>query len=583
MQDVNPDILLLLDTCFVLEPAAATTNGTKHIITSPAVNGTAPGSLTPYLVEALRRLAPSGSFNSQDLHNEMCSRIKEYSSTSVLPIFVEPKQQGEPKELVLASRSVDSKASALIDRDLKSKKYDIDAEEAKRLRFDEQRVLACTTFVGDGNPGMEHFEHWLRNTPVLAKSITLEGMFLGPPTMLLVSMPISIWNLVQHDKVCCFLGYISSHNMLHMYKQLLNTNITAPPAEEQRDNRPAPEPRDGHYQQQQPPPPSPTSHRENNASPTYSLPRIQTLDRKPPRGPPYGVPYKREDGRDSVEMKEAAEQLKALSHINFPRNNEPSYAPAPRKSLPASLPTPNQPQYHSQERESQSSPNSSFSTTPTSKKMNDPSKYEVRCNHCSHAPFKDVSSLRKHIAAAHTRPFPCAFAFAGCLSTFGSKNEWKRHIASQHLCLQFYRCSACPYNANSPDSRGNEFNRKDLFTQHLRRMHAPAQVKRSGSSADVKAQADWEAQVKDMQHSCLVTRRRPPQQSACPKPGCGIVFDGASAWDDWTEHVGRHMERGDADNLAPDRLLIAWALREGIVEGRDGMYRLCPEQRMHSS
>lgn len=201
-------------------------------------------------------------------------------------------------------------------------------------------------------------------------------------------------------------------------------------------------------------------------------------------------------------------------------------------------------------------------------------KQETRCNHCSHAPFKDTSSLRKHIAAAHTRPFPCAFSFAGCASTFGSKNEWKRHIASQHLCLTYYCCSACPQSA--VEGKGNEFNRKDLFTQHLRRMHAPFQIKRTIAKGDSKLMAEWDAHVKEMQQSCLVTRRHPPQKSACPRKECNAVFEGPTSWDEWTEHVGRHMEKGEAQRLGIDKLLAEWALDEGIIELRsDGEYRLC--------
>lgn len=54
-----------------------------------------------------------------------------------------------------------------------------------------------------------------------------------------------------------------------------------------------------------------------------------------------------------------------------------------------------------------------------------------------------------------------------------------------------------------------------------------------------------------------------------------MTFDGASAWDDWTEHVGRHMEKGEAQRLGVDELLTKWALEEGVIEKvGDGEYRL---------
>lgn len=284
---------------------------------------------------------------------------------------------------------------------------------------------------------------------------------------------------------------------------------------------------------------------------------------------------------DSAEMQEAAEQLKALSHVRHLSSDNGLPHAQPISTDTATRPDEISSHEANESGVDEAQYNIEFTPPMTRPKQQQrrslqkqPPKQETRCNHCSHAPFKDYSSLRKHIAAAHTRPFPCAFAFAGCTSTFGSKNEWKRHIASQHLCLQYYRCSSCPQS--TVEGKGNEFNRKDLFTQHLRRMHAPFAIKKSLTKGDSKLQVDWETHVKEMQQSCLVTRRKPPQRSSCPKPDCASVFEGPTSWDEWTEHVGRHMEKGEAGRLGVDRLLAKWALEEGIIERRDdGEYRLC--------
>jgi hypothetical protein len=303
-----------------------------------------------------------------------------------------------------------------------------------------------------------------------------------------------------------------------------------------------------------------------------------------------GIPDHKDDVEDSVEMHEAAEQLKALSHVRHV-----SHDPAISERNHSHIASEDSPGVRSGREESASSQDAGDSGNEDqmySSEYNSPAsrpkprrsiqkqgpKQDTRCSLCSHAPFKDSSSLRKHIAAAHTRPFPCAFSFAGCSSTFGSKNEWKRHIASQHLCLTFYRCSSCPQS--TVEGKGNEFNRKDLFTQHLRRMHAPFAIKKAIAKGDSKLQLEWETHVKEMQASCLVHRRQPPQRSACPKPDCSNVFEGAGSWDDWTEHVGRHMEKGEAGRLGVDKLLARWALEEGIIERRgDGEYRLIGTER----
>ncbi len=68
----------------------------------------------------------------------------------------------------------------------------------------------------------------------------------------------------------------------------------------------------------------------------------------------------------------------------------------------------------------------------------------------------------------------CIFNFAGCKTTFDEERHWKRHVETQHLLLDYWRCTAGAC-ANHPN--GAIFNRKDLFTQHLLRVHAPKHLK----------------------------------------------------------------------------------------------------------
>lgn len=103
-----------------------------------------------------------------------------------------------------------------------------------------------------------------------------------------------------------------------------------------------------------------------------------------------------------------------------------------------------------------------------------------------------ASASKQHPAKSKTKGhvFVCSFSRYGCASTFASKNEWKRHIASQHVQLGFFRCDVGNCNGghkpnnkmtststlnhhDQPGHQTNDFNRKDLFTQHQRRMHAP--------------------------------------------------------------------------------------------------------------
>jgi hypothetical protein len=225
------------------------------------------------------------------------------------------------------------------------------------------------------------------------------------------------------------------------------------------------------------------------------------------------------------------------------------------------------------------------SRTTNSSPNSKAAKGQFQCKACDTTPFKDAAALQRHNASAHTRAFICVFAFAGCNSTFASKNEWKRHVSSQHLNLSAWVCElqACSKvitnpKVGGPPLKGSEFNRKDLFTQHLRRMHAPFAVKRQQ-----KKNPDWEEKLKELAVSCLRVKRQAPTRLNCPLPACGAVFEGLTCWDDRMEHVGKHLEKvaavgkGAEIRQENDALLVQWALREGIIEAKQGGngYRLC--------
>ncbi|OOQ91301.1 hypothetical protein PEBR_00385 [Penicillium brasilianum] len=191
------------------------------------------------------------------------------------------------------------------------------------------------------------------------------------------------------------------------------------------------------------------------------------------------------------------------------------------------------------------------------------------------------------------RTFICSFAPYGCQSTFVSKNEWKRHVTSQHLQLGFYRCDVGKCNVQTritpsnssltpsksrrsrtsspPPGQPNDFNRKDLFTQHHRRMHAPwLQAGRRRTPTDTE-HAAFETGLDEVRRRCWHGLRTLPQQSHCGF--CLEVFSGEGSWDVRMEHVGRHFEREDRPTLGQeeeDLALREWGLREGILRLVDG-------------
>ncbi|KAI6781667.1 uncharacterized protein J7T54_003932 [Emericellopsis cladophorae] len=171
---------------------------------------------------------------------------------------------------------------------------------------------------------------------------------------------------------------------------------------------------------------------------------------------------------------------------------------------------------------------------------------DLKCPHCE-VTYREQSAFAKHMDT-HIRPFICVFHYAGCTRTFAKKNEWKRHVLKQHICLEYYHCdymqcaaatqSSSNCRAKALPAHGRIFRRKDLHMQHVRRMHL------SGDSNDRQAQAEMEG----LQQRAVRTRCQLPRWMVCPAENCHHVFCGDKAWDERMEHAARHL----------------WAAKEGL-------------------
>lgn len=208
---------------------------------------------------------------------------------------------------------------------------------------------------------------------------------------------------------------------------------------------------------------------------------------------------------------------------------------------------------------------------------------------------------------------------------FPNKNEWKRHVACQHLQLGYFRCDldGCNPDSSPPPSSSrngrrtaaraqsqtdtsldeivkiyNDFNRKDLFTQHCRRMHGPARdaalrskpmTKKNGQLVPAKEDDEaFETQLTEIRARCWHVRRNAPSRSSCGF--CRRLFDAEDydtsstsasassgkdsdgnaeekAWEERMEHVGKHYEKEGAnrDEEEMDEDLVEWGLETGVL------------------
>ena len=137
---------------------------------------------------------------------------------------------------------------------------------------------------------------------------------------------------------------------------------------------------------------------------------------------------------------------------------------------------------------------------------------------------------------------------------------------------------ALPSSASSlihpelPEPSYHEFDRKDLFTQHLKRMHAPA------SSASASEKSAFNDAIETVQARCHIRLRELPTNTICPFCPDHPTF---KKWEDRLEHVGKHLEKQDIDltGEVEDTALRNWMIGQGFLERGEGGWRLCELSR----
>ena len=98
------------------------------------------------------------------------------------------------------------------------------ASAIKRLLGDDKapKVLLAINLHGEHWQNLEHaFVDWLKDMPVLATSINIEAIFHGLSTMIILSMPIAVWDLFPEHPSCSFVGFVHSSNLLSSPMSLL--------------------------------------------------------------------------------------------------------------------------------------------------------------------------------------------------------------------------------------------------------------------------------------------------------------------------------------------------------------------------
>ncbi|PVH89064.1 hypothetical protein DL98DRAFT_648355 [Cadophora sp. DSE1049] len=261
------DVLILLDCCAAASSAAGMGTGTMEAIAACGWETRAPPpgqySFTNTLIEVLEEWACKPSFSAAMLHTEVLfvlkqkrpergrdGRLLEWCATPVHWVYT-----GDPKARGIEIASLRGDREGLGAKMVgKGKKKERDVEEGGGVRstawvdamdLDDEdvvinpltdvkpngeyrvpHVLISIALEGDqGTLDAATCRRWLGDFPALAKYATVEGVYKSYSTLLTLSIPLTIWDLLPNDPACSFIGYIVTPNK---HRPALRSGITSP-------------------------------------------------------------------------------------------------------------------------------------------------------------------------------------------------------------------------------------------------------------------------------------------------------------------------------------------------------------------
>lgn len=84
---------------------------------------------------------------------------------------------------------------------------------------DTPHVMISLALEDDQRLDINAWEQWLNAFPAMARYVKVQGVFKSHSTLLLVSMPVMIWDLLPEDNAMSFVAFIRSNNLVAQKRQ----------------------------------------------------------------------------------------------------------------------------------------------------------------------------------------------------------------------------------------------------------------------------------------------------------------------------------------------------------------------------
>ncbi|KAL9008736.1 MAG: hypothetical protein Q9173_006169 [Seirophora scorigena] len=249
LEEADSDVLILLDCCAAGSSAGGSGKGITQLIAACGFESFAPGvgkhSFTRALIEELKYYNLRGPVSTAFLHNKILARVMKawnprYASDGTqerrrTPIYVDLSGQARPRCIELSPLPIPPSApsspsledpsnapsSAASTPECKTGESSIDSkshlsplsEVFPDPTFKSPKVLVSIALAEAQTYRTEDWIDWLTSTPAAASIVHVEGISESNSTLVLLALPVAIWDLLPRVPSISFIAFVRSRNL----------------------------------------------------------------------------------------------------------------------------------------------------------------------------------------------------------------------------------------------------------------------------------------------------------------------------------------------------------------------------------
>ena len=262
LEQAASDVLILLDCCAAASSASDAGKGVTELLAACGFETWAPGvgkhSFTRSLIDELKDWIEGPSLSIVKLHSEVLARIKYWKPRSSrtgyceqrkTPIYIclanegkqrsiqlhpiKPRESPYPDPAIPSSpiSSLNSSGEDLMASAAESSQTSLSQEE-NGVDYKGPKVLISVALEEDQLLHTNEWLEWLESVPAFAKAAHVEGIYKTGSSLLLLILPVEMWDMLGENKAVQFLAFVNSRNLLTAQSsppyKLTNQKFTTP-------------------------------------------------------------------------------------------------------------------------------------------------------------------------------------------------------------------------------------------------------------------------------------------------------------------------------------------------------------------